>query len=117
MVFRLARRALLGGMAFFALLGFASVPLGDKTGWGHLQAILKSPASEHAINETKASMGAARSRVSEWVKSWAMREVSQSLLPQASAEAEQPDKQVKPQHWEVRPSRRLPSPQPPRLSP
>jgi hypothetical protein len=65
--FALGRRVVFGVIGFFALLGFISVPLGDKTGWGHLQLILASPATTHAVEEFRRSTAQARHGFVEWL--------------------------------------------------
>ena len=69
MLLRLGRGFVFGGISFFALLGFVSVPLGDKTGWGHLQAIAATPAATHAVDEFTQSASEYRHRVFGWLTS------------------------------------------------
>ena len=51
MIARFGRRLLEGLVALFALLGFAFVPLGERTGLEHLKAIASTPAAERAARE------------------------------------------------------------------
>lgn len=67
MLFRLGRSALYGVVAFFALIGFVSVPLGEKTGWGHLQAIIATPAASQAVDEFRNSAGEWHHRAVDWL--------------------------------------------------
>ncbi len=69
MLFRLGRRALFSIVVFFALLGFVSVPLGEKTGWGHLQAIAETPAASQALDDLKNSADQWRHRLVGWLTS------------------------------------------------
>jgi hypothetical protein len=52
-VTKLPRRALELCVAFFALYAFIFVPLGDLTGFEHLQAILGTKEAERAAQELK----------------------------------------------------------------
>ena len=84
MLFRLGRRFIYGGIGFFALLGFASVPLGDKTGWGHLQAIAATPAATHAMEEFKGSAGQYQHRLIGWLSSLLQSRMSSDTAASAS---------------------------------
>jgi hypothetical protein len=57
------------GVAFFALLGFVSVPLGHKTGFSHVQAILATPAAAQAVDEFKLSVADWEHRLVGWLTS------------------------------------------------
>jgi hypothetical protein len=52
-VTKLPRRALEVCIAFFALYAFVFVPLGERTGFEHLRAILSTPEAERAGEEIK----------------------------------------------------------------
>lgn len=52
---KLPRRALELAVAFFALYAFIFVPLGERTGFQHLQAILSTPEAERAGKELEAA--------------------------------------------------------------
>jgi hypothetical protein len=84
-VVRFARRVVWGGLTFFALLGFVSVPLGRKSGWEHLKAIMRSPECEQALNGARLSLAPIEERLARWLPSWVMREATGRLLPQPSA--------------------------------
>jgi hypothetical protein len=62
---RLARRAIEGLVALFALLGFCCVPLGDKTALEHAGAILRTQAALEAGRELVEAAGGLRRRVFE----------------------------------------------------
>ena len=113
----MGRRVVFSGLAFFAMLGFVSVPLGNKSGWEHLKAIGESPAAMQAKDELKTSLLAAEARLSTWVTSWARREVSSGLSPDAIAHPEQPDPPVRQRHRDSPHSESLPNAQPPQLTP
>ncbi len=98
MLFRIGRRVAFSGLAFFAMLGFISVPLGDKSGWEHLKAIAATPAASQAIVELKTSVLAAESRLVAWVTSWATHQVSGGLAPADSAHVSQLEEQVPQRH-------------------
>jgi hypothetical protein len=66
---RLGRRVIYSGVAFFALLGFVSVPLGQKTGWAHIQAIAATPAATRAVDEFKSSVAEWEHRLVGWLTS------------------------------------------------
>ena len=87
MLFRLGRRAVLSIVVFFALLGFVSVPLGEKTGWGHVQAIAQTPAASQAIDEFKGSLGQWQHRLVGWLTSHAHSSIDPSAEPAGSASA------------------------------
>jgi len=65
-LFRLGRRAVFSAVTFFALLGFVSVPLGEKTGWAHVQAIAATPAASQAIADFKDGVGLWQHRLVGW---------------------------------------------------
>jgi len=65
-LFRLGRRAVFSVVAFFALLGFVSVPLGEKTGWAHVQAIAATPAASRAIEDFKDGVSLWQHRLVGW---------------------------------------------------
>lgn len=67
--FALGRRVIFGAVSFFALMGFVSVPLGDKTGWGHVQSILASPATTHAVTEFRGTAEHTQRRLLAWLTS------------------------------------------------
>jgi hypothetical protein len=48
---KIARRAADFSIGFFALLGFVWVPLGERTAWEHLRAVLASEAAVEARRE------------------------------------------------------------------
>ena len=50
---RLAKRALEGAVALFALYAFATVPLGKRTGLEHLKAILSTDEAKEAGQELR----------------------------------------------------------------
>lgn len=114
-LFRLGRRALYAGVTFFALLGFVSVPLGEKTGWGHVQAIARTPAAAQALDELKYSMGEWRHRLMGWLASALKLPSGFAAQPSDSAPAGPNDFSAphRPQHQ--LPSKSGPIPKPPRL--
>ncbi len=50
---RLAKRALEGAVTLFAIYAFVTVPLGKRTGWQHLKAILGTDEAQEAGREIK----------------------------------------------------------------
>jgi len=94
--FALGRRIVFGVIGFFALLGFISVPLGDKTGWGHLQSILASPATTHAFAEFRRSTAQTRQSLVEWLTSRLHPSSSPETNAAASATADTSEGSVPP---------------------
>lgn len=50
MLLRFGRRAVSYATSFFALLGFVAVPLGDKTGYEHVKAVLATEEGKRATS-------------------------------------------------------------------
>ena len=115
MLFRLGRRFIYGGIGFFALLGFASVPLGDKTGWGHLQAIAATPAATHALDEFKGSAGQYQQRLIGWLTSLLHSRMSSDTGASASAATRSFDASVPQKPKKHAPLGSVPIPTPPLL--
>ena len=115
MLVRLGRRAIFGGVVFFALLGFVSVPLGDKTGWGHLQAIAETPAASQALVALKSSMIESQHRLVGWLTSRLTSRGVAAATPSDSADTAQPDISVPQITRHQSQSESIPSPKPPRL--
>jgi hypothetical protein len=115
-LFRLGRRAISSGVAFFALLGFVSVPLGEKTGWGHVQAIAQTPATSRALYELKNCVGEWQHRLTGWLTSTLRSRGGAGTKPADSARAGADDFSV-PQSPKRQPQiGSIPVPRPPRLS-
>jgi hypothetical protein len=77
------RRVAEATVALFALLGFAFVPLGQKTALEHTLAIFSTPAALHAFRELGATVFRVRDRVLE--------AVAPSSAPQAPRDGPKPD--------------------------
>jgi hypothetical protein len=112
---RLGRRAIFSGVIFFALVGFVSVPLGDKTGWGHLQAIAETPAASQAFLSLKSSMMESQHRLVGWLTSRLTSQGVATASPSDSADTAQPDISVPRITKHQSQSESTPSPKPPRL--
>ena len=65
MITRLGRRALEIGVGLFALLGFAFVPLGKKTGLEHVKAIIATEPAREAGREMLAAGEKLRAKILE----------------------------------------------------
>ncbi len=116
MLFRLGRRAVFSGVVFFALLGFVSVPLGEKTGWRHLQAIAETPAASQALADLKTGIGQWQHRLVGWLTSTLQSRIGTDASPAEPAPAgtigisvpQTPQRKIQ--------NGSMPIPQPPRLS-
>jgi hypothetical protein len=86
-LFRLGRRAVFSAVTFFALLGFVSVPLGEKTGWAHLQAIAATPAASEAIEDFKDGVGLWQHRLVGWLTAHLHSQGESEARPAESAAA------------------------------
>ena len=65
MIARLGRRALEAGVGLFALLGFAFVPLGERTALEHAGNVFSTPAAREAGRELIAAGVRLRQRILE----------------------------------------------------
>lgn len=68
MLLRFGRRALSLATGFFALLGFIAVPLGDKTGYEHVCAALRTPEGARAVTALSDAYDATKARLFGYVK-------------------------------------------------
>lgn len=65
MIGTLGRRALEIGVGFFALLGFFSVPLGERTAFEHTRAILATDAATRAGRDLLQAFADVRQRIAD----------------------------------------------------
>jgi hypothetical protein len=64
---------------FFALLGFIAVPIGERTGYEHVNAALSTPEGREAVTAVARAYGALRERI----VGWAVERLQTSVDPKA----------------------------------
>jgi hypothetical protein len=66
-LFRLGRRAIGLVTGLFALLGFIAVPIGERTGYEHVKAVLGTPEGREAVAAIARAYEATRDRCMGWI--------------------------------------------------
>jgi hypothetical protein len=91
----LGRRAIETVVGLFAVLGFAFVPLGRKTGLEHVVAVLHTSSAQEAVSGLISGVARAKARLSEMLLPGA-RDFQPLPLPSGTAKAERVRPQVPP---------------------
>jgi autotransporter translocation and assembly factor TamB len=116
-IFRIGRRLAFSALAFFAFVGFVSVPLGNKSGFEHLKAIASTPEAAQAIGEVKSRLLSTQSQVTRWLISLVTHDRDSQVLPGSSTQSEESHERAPHQHKIHIESHASPKPTPPQLTP
>ena len=117
MIFRIGRGLVFSALAFFAFVGFVSVPLGNKSGFEHLRAIAGTPEAALALNEIKSRLFAMQSQVSHWLFSFVARDSDHPGRPEPAPQREASTEHTPQRHKIHIESPALPRPTPPQFNP
>jgi hypothetical protein len=85
-IHRVGRRALEALAAFFAVLGFCTVPLGQRTGLEHTRAILRSEPAQAAARDLVGAFGSLKQRLLEEKQETTTNPLSRSVTAPSPAD-------------------------------